>query len=106
MMAIDLNDQYIKAFIANGQSLIMIGQETSDVKKCEKGIERLRKALQLTYKMPKIDQEVQDKINQQMFRAGKIKYFTEKKVEEAECKQAIENLTATLKGNDAALKDV
>lgn len=44
MMAIELNDQYIKAFIANGEALVMLGQENNKIKDCEKGIDRLRRA--------------------------------------------------------------
>jgi len=48
-MAIELDDQYIKAYIVNGEALVELGK-TDGSTKIEKGIERLRKALSMCFK--------------------------------------------------------
>ena len=50
LQAIEMDDQYSKAFIANGEALIMIGKLTFDLSKIDKGIHRLEKAINLYYK--------------------------------------------------------
>lgn len=50
LTAIEMDDQYIKAFIHNGEALVMLGKEARDVAKIDKGIGRLQKAEQLCYK--------------------------------------------------------
>lgn len=49
VQAIELDDNYIKAFVCNGEALIMLGQNNTDLKQCDKGLERLKKALKLCY---------------------------------------------------------
>ena len=50
LTAIEMDDQYIKAFIHNGEALVMLGKEAGDTSKIDKGIGRLHKAEQLCYK--------------------------------------------------------
>ena len=45
-----MDDQYAKAFIANGEALVMIGKLTKDLSQIEKGIKRLDRAINLFYK--------------------------------------------------------
>jgi len=42
--AIELDSSYVKAFVTNGEALIELGKNDNDIKRIEKGIERLRKA--------------------------------------------------------------
>lgn len=51
VIALELDDQYIKAFIVNGEALVELGKKDGkSTQKIEKGIERLRKALSLCFK--------------------------------------------------------
>eukprot|EP00350_Pseudokeronopsis_sp_OXSARD2_P006462 CAMPEP_0170557686 /NCGR_PEP_ID=MMETSP0211-20121228/29340_1 /TAXON_ID=311385 /ORGANISM="Pseudokeronopsis sp., Strain OXSARD2" /LENGTH=79 /DNA_ID=CAMNT_0010868925 /DNA_START=186 /DNA_END=425 /DNA_ORIENTATION=- len=47
MKAIELDDQYIKAYTLNGQSLMELGRVDGDCLRIDKGLGRLRKALSL-----------------------------------------------------------
>lgn len=41
MEAIEMDDQYAKAFLVNGEALVMLGKGTDDIEKIDKGIHRL-----------------------------------------------------------------
>jgi len=49
-MALDLDDQYIKAWVSLAESLVELGKHDYNVDRIEKGIQRLRKSLQLCFK--------------------------------------------------------
>jgi hypothetical protein len=48
--SIELDDQYIKAYIVNGQSLVELGKHEHSLAKIEKGIARMKKALNMCFK--------------------------------------------------------
>jgi hypothetical protein len=48
--AIELDDNYIKAYMVNGEALIELGKLEESTAKIEKGIMRLRKALGMCMK--------------------------------------------------------
>lgn len=52
----------------------MLGQKEADLKKCDKGIDRLNKAVQLCYKQ-KLKKSVIDIIELQITKARKIRYY-------------------------------
>ena len=45
--AIEMDDQYVKAFVANGEALVEIGKTALDLKMIDKGIQRIRKGFSL-----------------------------------------------------------
>lgn len=55
LQAIEMDDQYAKAFIANGEALIMIGKGSWNCDKIDKGIHRLERAINLHYKQKTMD---------------------------------------------------
>lgn len=48
--SIELDDQYIKAYIVNGQALVELGKHEHSLTKIEKGITRMKKALNMCFK--------------------------------------------------------
>lgn len=60
--AIELDDTYIKAFLANGEALVEIGkQEEGSCRKIDRGICRIEKALMMCFnqKMRDFEKEIQ-----------------------------------------------
>ena len=45
--AIEMDDQYVKAFVANGEALVELGKTAPDLKMIDKGIQRIRKGFSL-----------------------------------------------------------
>ena len=45
LSACEMDDQYTKAFICNGEALVMIGKQQGDMKKIDKGIHRLERSV-------------------------------------------------------------
>lgn len=45
--AIEMDDQYVKAFVANGEALIELGKTSPNLKMIDKGIQRIRKGFSL-----------------------------------------------------------
>lgn len=79
MRAIELKDDYIKAYIANGEALVELGkQELQSTAKIEKGILRLRKALSLctSQKLTQFEKEIDTQIK----KAQKIKWYKEQEL--------------------------
>ena len=83
VQAIELDDKYVKAFVCNGEALIMLGQEKSDIKYCDKGLDRLKKSLKLCYQQ-KLSKTIMDEIQQQILRGQKIRFFVYDKCEQKE----------------------
>jgi hypothetical protein len=40
-----MDDQYVEAFLTNGEALVMLGKGTNDLTKIDKGIRKLEKAI-------------------------------------------------------------
>jgi hypothetical protein len=47
--SIELDDTYIKAFIANGEALVELGKKDNSCSKIDKGVARLRKAMHMCF---------------------------------------------------------
>ena len=45
--AIEMDDKYVKAFVANGEALTELGKTSTDLKMIDKGIQRIRKGFSL-----------------------------------------------------------
>lgn len=75
LRAIELDDTYIKAWIANGESLVELGKTSQSTDKIDKGIQRLRKALGMCFKQGK--REFEREIEAQIRKARKIKWYKE-----------------------------
>lgn len=50
LKAIELDDTYIKAYIVNGEALVELGKMENNTAKIEKGIQRMKKALNMCFK--------------------------------------------------------
>jgi hypothetical protein len=61
----------------------MLGQKESDLKKCDKGIDRLNKAVQLCYKQ-KLTKPVIDLIELQITKARKIRFYINQTIEDTD----------------------
>lgn len=78
--AAELNDQYVKAFLAIGEALVELGkQDISSSSQIDKGMLRLRKAYSLCTGQRM--REMESYIQQQILKAQKIKYYKQKEVE-------------------------
>ena len=71
--AIEMDDKYVKAFVANGEAYVELGKTAPDLKMIDKGIQRIRKGFSLCtgQKTRNFEQE----ITSQLFKAQKIRYF-------------------------------
>ena len=65
--AIEMDDNYVKAFVANGEALVELGKTSTDLKLIDKGIQRIRKGFSLCtgQKTKNFEQE----ITNQLFKA-------------------------------------
>ena len=91
VQAIERDDKYVKAFVCNGESLIMLGQENGDIKQCDKGLERLKKALKLCYQQ-KLSKSIMEEIQQQILRGQKIRFFVYDRCEQKEKQNLLSKL--------------
>jgi hypothetical protein len=74
LIAIELDDTYIKAYIANGEALVELGKyEAESTSRIEKGITRLRKALSLCFKNNQ--RSFEKEIENQIKKANKILWY-------------------------------
>lgn len=72
-MAIELDETYIKAYMANGESLVEMGKIENSLAKIEKGILRIQKALSLCFKTNQ--RHFENEIKTQLKKAQKIKWY-------------------------------
>ena len=78
--AAELNDQYVKAFLAIGEALVEIGK--NDVGTCaqiDKGIQRMRKAYSLCTGQKQ--RELEGYIQKQILKAQKIKFYKQSEID-------------------------
>eukprot|EP00347_Sterkiella_histriomuscorum_P006176 403353770 len=82
LKSIELDDTYIKAYIVNGEALVELGKNENNTAKIEKGIQRMKKALNMCYKQNQrgFEKEIQN----QLKKAEKIKWYKESELTEKE----------------------
>ena len=73
-----MDEQYVKAYVANGEALIELGKHQTDMKMIDKGIQRIRRGFSLCtgQKTRNFEQE----ISSQLLKAQKIRYFKQKEL--------------------------
>ena len=82
-MAVELDDTYVKAFVAVGEALVELGkQDFGSFTQIDKGIQRLRKGYSLCtgQKLRRFEED----ILKQILKAQKIKFYKQKEVEDNE----------------------
>ena len=45
--AIEMDESYVKAYVANGEALIELGKNSTDLKMIDKGVQRIRRGFSL-----------------------------------------------------------
>jgi tetratricopeptide (TPR) repeat protein len=76
LRAIELDDNYIKAYMVHGDALVELGKlDSTSTAKIDKGILRLRKALSLCFKQNQ--RAFEKEIETQIKKANKIKWYKE-----------------------------
>lgn len=80
-----MDDQYIKAYLLNGECLVELGklaQNGTGVQQIDKGILRMKKALHLCFNLNQ--RQFESEINSQILKAQKIKWYKEKEHDHTE----------------------
>ena len=97
--AIEMDDQYVKAFVANGEALIELGKTSPNLKMIDKGIQRIRKGFSLCtgQKTRNFEQE----ITNQLFKAQKIRYYKQKEFLENDKAELLCKLKNVVKAQSA-----
>lgn len=86
-LAVDIDDQYVKAWIVLGEALVEGGKNDATLDRIDKGIQRLRKAFALctSQKLRNFEQNIQ----KQILKALKIKFLKNQEVEQVEKVQSL-----------------
>lgn len=79
LQAIELDDNYIKAYIVNGEALIELGKYEHSTAKIEKGIQRMKKALNMCFKQNQ--RHFESEIQTQLKKAQKIQWYKQTEIE-------------------------
>ena len=89
-LAVDIDDQYVKAWIVLGEALVEGGKNDATLDRIDKGIQRLRKAFALctSQKLRNFEQNIQ----KQILKALKIKFLKNQEVEQVEKVQSLHSL--------------
>ncbi|CDW77754.1 u-box domain protein [Stylonychia lemnae] len=79
LKAIELDDSYIKAYIVNGEALVELGKNDKNTAKIEKGILRMKKALNMCFKQNQknFEKEIQTSLK----KAEKIKWYKQTEID-------------------------
>ena len=73
LKAIECDDQYIKAYITNGEALVELGKYDQDTVRIDKGIQRMQKALNKCFKQNQ--RQFEKEIQASMKKAQKILWY-------------------------------
>lgn len=102
--AIELNPQYFKAFLRNGEACIELGKmsHVQDLLMIDKGIKQLQKSIFLVWKLDQSSTHfpnrdlIQKEIERQIMLAKKIRWFKQKEIELNENELILDQLVLAL----------
>jgi tetratricopeptide (TPR) repeat protein len=94
LRAIELDDNYIKAYMVNGEALIEMGKAEQSTEKIDKGIGRLRKALGMCMKQGQ--RQFEREIEVQIKKANKIRWYKENEIGQIDKVQLLSQLHTKL----------